>query len=261
MVIGPFLLPPMVFATLIGVLVLMLIGSLLKRWIDPQFDTWVGIALVAAFLAARAGFVLRHWDSYQQNPLRFFYIWQGGFDSHWGIVAAVLSLFFLSAWRYRAIAAAALLVAGSAIYLAFSLTPKAASTQLADIQLVNLQDEAVNLAAHADDKVVLNLWATWCAPCHREMPMLQQAIADYPELQFYLINQGETEVVVRDYLTRHDLQLQDSVVLDPTQAIASYYQTLGTPVTLFFNQNRLVATHVGEISAELLSDYVQAIKH
>ena len=72
MVIGPFLLPPMVFATLIGVLVLMLIGSLLKRLIDPQFDTWVGIALVATFLAARAGFVLRHWDSYQQNPLRFF---------------------------------------------------------------------------------------------------------------------------------------------------------------------------------------------
>lgn len=80
MAIGPFLLPPMVFACLIGVIILMLLSSLHKRYIDTRFDAWVGVVSVAAFVATRIGFVFRHWDTYQQNPLRILYIWQGGFE-------------------------------------------------------------------------------------------------------------------------------------------------------------------------------------
>ncbi|WP_432786150.1 Thiol-disulfide oxidoreductase ResA [Oligella sp. MSHR50489EDL] len=260
MVIGPFLLPPMVFATLIGVLVLMLLGALLKRFIAPRFDSWVGLAVVLAFVAARMGFVLRHLDSYQQNPLRFFYIWQGGFDSYWAIAAAVLSLGFLKTWRHRGIGLAALILSAAFIYLTFSLTPKPASKQLPDISLLSLNHERINLNIYAHNKVVINLWATWCVPCRREMPMLQQAVADYADVQFYLINQGEAEDVVRNYLNAHGLKLHNSVLLDPSHTIAGYYKTLGTPVTLFFNQNMLVAMHVGEISAELLSDRLKALR-
>lgn len=259
MVIGPFLLPPMVFATLIGLIVLMLLGSLLKRTLDAAFDAWIGIAAVMAFIGARLGFVFRHWDTYQDNPWRILYIWQGGFEISWAIVAALLSLLFLKTWRYRAIGIGALAIAGVSIVIALNLTPKPAADHLPDIALLNLNHEVIKLSDYTEDKVVINIWASWCGPCRREMPMLQQAITDYPDINFFFINQGESEAVVRQYLAAESLSMSETVLLDQQQLIPQYYETLGTPVTLFFHKNSLVATHVGEISAELLSDRLKQL--
>lgn len=260
MVIGPFLLPPMVFACFLGVIILMLLGSLLKRYIDPRFDAWVGVVSVMAFVAARIGFVFRHWDTYQENPLRILYIWQGGFEMSWAIVAAILSLLFLKTWRHRGIALSVLAVVVMVIYLVFSMTSKPAATQLPDIVLKSINGEMIDLSSHADDNVVINIWASWCAPCRREMPMLEQAVSEYPDVQFYFVNQGESEQLVGQYLENESLRMHDHVLLDPEQDIARFYQTLGTPVTLFFSKNKLLAQHIGEISAELLSDRLKQLK-
>ena len=36
--------------------------------------------------------------------------------------------------------------------------------------------------------MVLNFWATWCAPCKREMPSLEKLSQNYPKLMVYPIN-------------------------------------------------------------------------
>ncbi|MDO5666872.1 MAG: TlpA disulfide reductase family protein [Alcaligenaceae bacterium] len=238
----------------------MLIGSLLKRFLNPSFDSWVGVVAVMAFIAARVGFVFRHWDSYQHNPLRILYIWQGGFDMSWAVVGALLSLLFLKTWRYRLIGVAALSIAAVSIFIAYNFTPKPGADNLPDIALQSINKEMINLADYADAKVVINIWASWCGPCRREMPMLEQAVADYPDIKFLFINQGEPEQLVSHYLTVEALQLSDNVLLDQTQEIPRYYKTLGTPVTMFFDSNKLLATDVGEISAELLSDRIKQLK-
>ena len=260
MVIGPFLLPPGVFAFLIGVITLMILGALLKKFVHPRFDTWTGIVTVMAFVAARIGFVFRHWDTYQHNPLRILYIWQGGFDIGWAVIAAVLSVFFLRTWRHRAIAVGSLVVVAAAIMLAFAMTPKPSAQNLPNIALTSIDNESINLIDHADQLLVVNLWATWCGPCRREMPMLEEAIKDYPDVQFYFINQGESEQLVMQYLKDSSLAISEVILMDPNYKIAEYYQTRGTPVTLFFNKNKLVALHVGEISAELLSDRLNQLR-
>ena len=35
--------------------------------------------------------------------------------------------------------------------------------------------------------LVVNVWATWCLPCRREMPMLNETVSENPELLFYLL--------------------------------------------------------------------------
>lgn len=56
--------------------------------------------------------------------------------------------------------------------------------------LTNPQGEALNLAALQGRPVLVNLWATWCAPCVKEMPLLSDLAADYEgRLQVVTISQ------------------------------------------------------------------------
>ena len=56
--------------------------------------------------------------------------------------------------------------------------------------LVNPAEEVINLGALQGRPVLVNLWATWCAPCVKEMPLLDQVAADYgDELSVITISQ------------------------------------------------------------------------
>lgn len=49
--------------------------------------------------------------------------------------------------------------------------------------LPTVEGGSASLLDFAGKPTVLNLWATWCPPCQREMPVLQQAQAEHPELR------------------------------------------------------------------------------
>ena len=51
---------------------------------------------------------------------------------------------------------------------------------------LNLQE--VDLTNKKGNIMILNFWATWCAPCRREMPSLEKLTHQYPEVKVYAIN-------------------------------------------------------------------------
>lgn len=77
----------------------------------------------------------------------------------------------------------------------------------------DLQGRRWDLSALRGQPVLLNFWATWCAPCKQEMPSLQALAARQPELQVLAINVRERAPRVRRYLQASGLQL--TVLLDP----------------------------------------------
>ncbi|NIF63816.1 TlpA family protein disulfide reductase, partial [Burkholderia sp. Cy-647] len=109
----------------------------------------------------------------------------------------------------------------------------------------------------AGKPVILNLWASWCPPCRREMPVLARAQADHPELTVLMLNQGEDASTVRGFLSQMGLRF-DEVMLDPRRDAMRVYGSRGLPTTLFFDaRGRLVESHVGEITAARLEDILQ----
>ncbi len=61
-----------------------------------------------------------------------------------------------------------------------SLSVYEKGTRLPDITLRNANGDVVQLADYQGGPLVINLWATWCPPCRREMPVLESAHASAP---------------------------------------------------------------------------------
>ena len=78
------------FAVILGMFTFLVVTGGLARKIDPRFNSWSWIALVAGIGAARVGHVLLHLDNFLAEPLRIIAIWDGGFYAPAGILAVML---------------------------------------------------------------------------------------------------------------------------------------------------------------------------
>ena len=216
------------------------------------------------FIAARAAFVLKHLDSYLAAPLDMLDIRDGGFVAYAGLLAAC-AVGFVQLQRDAPLrrplpgaALAGLLVWGGANLAIQASQP--AHPPLPQLVLQRLDGGSLDLAGLKGKPVVLNLWATWCPPCQREMPAMAAAQAANPDVAFVFVNAGEEPAAVRRYLDEHGLQLPN-VVLDSRRGTARAMGAVGYPTTLFFDRRGLLAArHMGELSRAGLDERLAALR-
>ena len=77
--------------------------------------------------------------------------------------------------------------------------------------------------------VVLNLWATWCAPCIEELPSLLAMQREMPGVAVVAVSMDEDEGLYRQFLVRHNVDLM--TVRDPTAKVNKLYGTVQIPET------------------------------
>lgn len=125
---------------------------------------------------------------------------------------------------------------------------------LEEIPLTTLQGKPQTLAGLAHGKpLVVNMWATWCPPCRREMPVLAAAQQRVTAVIFVFVNQGEHTATVQNYLAASQLSLSN-VLLDTGKKLGQQSGSMSLPTTLFYDASgRLVDTHLGALSSELLA--------
>lgn len=252
--LGPFLFSAERLAALFGLAVVLGAAEIVGRRVDPRLGRWGYLAVGLGLVGARAGHVLEHASSFASEPWRVFAVWQGGFSWPWGLLTAAL-VTVLALRRPRLIGwGAAALAAGFIVWnTAHQLIAAPPPTPLPPLVLESLEGPPVALADADGRPTVINLWATWCPPCRREMPVLARAAGANPEVRFVFANQGEAPEKIAQYLAREKLRLP-LVALDAKQEIPRHYGTLGIPVTLFIRPDgSLAATHMGEISPEQLN--------
>jgi thiol-disulfide isomerase/thioredoxin len=135
------------------------------------------------------------------------------------------------------------------------------NTTLPKGALTTLAGEPVDLAALAAGRpMVVNLWATWCPPCRREMPLLAAAQKQEAGVRFVFVNQGEGGATAQRYFTAAGMD-SANVVLDPGAGIAREIGSMGLPTTLFYDATgRLVDTHLGELSTDALADKLDRLR-
>jgi len=135
------------------------------------------------------------------------------------------------------------------------------NTAMPKVSLTTLAGEPADLAKLASGKpMVVNLWATWCPPCRREMPLLAAAQKQEPGVRFVFANQGEDGMTAQRYLTDAQLEL-DNVLLDSGTRFAREVGSMGLPTTLFYDADgRLIDTHLGQLSAASLASKLNRLR-
>ena len=209
-------------------------------------------ALLVGLAAARLAHLLVHAEAYRAAPLSMLDVRDGGWHAPTGFAAGLAWLawkaYGLPDWRRPlalAVLAAGLLWSAATLMLGArgsASLPQLPLLTLAEARPVRLGDIAAGRAA------VVNLWASWCAPCREELPVLAAAQARETGIAFIFVNQGESEAAVRSYLSRLGLPLRE-VLLDPRSSLLPEVGSRGLPTTLFYDaQGRLVDAHMGVLS-------------
>lgn len=261
--IGPFVFAPDRFAAILAIAAFLLLGEILSRKVDQRFSSWVWGATVAFIAGARAGHVVQHGENFLAEPLRALYLWQGGFMIEAGIVLALAYTLVHFSNELRLVLWAAL-PAAAAAYVAFlvlQLMAGAPATPLPSGDTFRtLAGEPFQPAALKGEPLVINLWATWCPPCRREMPMMAEVAAGTDEARLVFVNQGEGVESIRRYLAAEKLEIDD-VVVDVLGEFGRHYEVPGLPATLFIGRDGVLhSVHMGEISREGLMTGIARIQ-
>jgi thiol-disulfide isomerase/thioredoxin len=107
-----------------------------------------------------------------------------------------------------------------------------------------------------EDVLVVSLWSTWCVPCRRELPQLQQYALEHPEVSIIAVNLGDKPESVAQFAK--DIALNMPILSDSEGRISSSLGVTSVPATLIIDSKGVViATHVGEISAKDLALLVE----
>ncbi|HSH47455.1 MAG TPA: TlpA disulfide reductase family protein [Halomonas sp.] len=260
--LGPLLIPlPRLYALFVAACLLgvsaILLGLPRRRHIR-----WFSGLILVWLVSARLGHVALNFESYAQSPLDALRFWLPGFSGGFGLAAALV----WSAWTLRdrlgaLLGAAGLCITASLMWLALAqLAPFSspmALRQLPVLGLNNLEGDSVVLSELQDQHLLINLWASWCPPCRREMPLLAELDAR-DDVTVVVINQGEDLLSVVRYLDDGGLAFRHAL-LDPRQRMMVESAAPGLPTTLLFDsQGRARRQHVGELSRATLDDWLKA---
>ena len=146
----------------------------------------------------------------------------------------------------------------------------AAPTQLAEtvptFQLADRAGDLRSLQDWAGKALIVNFWATWCAPCRREIPLLQQIARERAADGFEVIG---IAVDFRDKVLAYadEMQIGYPILIgeqDALDAAAAFgVEAIGFPFTIFSDrQGRIVYAQMGELheaEAQLILDEVAEV--
>ncbi|NMG37803.1 redoxin family protein [Chelativorans sp. ZYF759] len=260
--IGPLMLSTDRVSALIGIAVFLAVTAIIARRMGEPLGRWSTHAFLAGVVAARLGHVAINWETFAPEPWRIVAIWQGGFHWQTGVIVAIMLLFFLVRPAGQRVAGIASLAAGLFVWhSATLLTSGVEPIELPQHPLHTLAHEPVQLAALGGQPMVVNLWATWCPPCRREMPMMADVAAATSDVTFVFANQGEDAPRIRSYLGGEQLFLPN-VLMDGLGELGRHYGARGLPATLFIDtEGTLVDMHLGEISREAFVEKIGALEN
>ncbi len=128
----------------------------------------------------------------------------------------------------------------------------------ADFNLATLDGKRVSLADYRGRPVLINFWATYCAPCRREMPLIERTAAQHPRLVVLLIDERDNRQSASAFIA--ELHITSTVLFDGDGKVGDAYGISGLPTTFFIRPDGgIEGRYIGETNAGILGPHISAI--
>ncbi|WP_404428412.1 thiol-disulfide oxidoreductase ResA [Sutcliffiella horikoshii] len=127
--------------------------------------------------------------------------------------------------------------------------------------LTDLEGNEVMLSDYEGKGVFLNFWGTWCKPCEREMPYMENQYQAFKEqgVEVIAVNIRETNLAVEKFRDRHGLSFP--IPMDKRDQVRQAYGILPLPTTILLDENgKVVKKHSGELTEEDVKEFMEMIK-
>ena len=110
-----------------------------------------------------------------------------------------------------------------------------------DLTFLDDQNNQIDLNDYKGNLILLNFWATWCAPCKEEMPSLDllQNQENLDKLKIFPINVGQDNLE-NSLKFFEDLKIKNlKIYFDPPITLAKKFGLRGIPTSILFNKDGL----------------------
>ena len=108
-------------------------------------------------------------------------------------------------------------------------------TYLNNIKFYNYKKNIVNVIDKKIDYYILNFWASWCAPCIKEMSSLNHLKKKFPNVKILTVSQDEDIEDAKDFFTKNKYDNLEKYY-DYKKEISKNFALRGLPTTFIFNK-------------------------
>lgn len=105
-------------------------------------------------------------------------------------------------------------------------------------ELKDLNGDVHKISDYKGKKVVLNFFATWCAPCIEEAPELEAFHKEYDDAVLLIIAKGESKKRMEKYVDENKSEI--TYLLDTNEKVSKQYSVIGQPDTLIIDENGVI---------------------
>ncbi|WP_078380130.1 thiol-disulfide oxidoreductase ResA [Sutcliffiella halmapala] len=152
---------------------------------------------------------------------------------------------------------------GYTLYTNFFTTKELVSVgdQAPNFVLTDLQGNEVMLSDLKGKGVFLNFWGTWCKPCEREMPYMENQYRVFKDqgVEILAVNIQETNVAVERFKNRYGLTFP--ILLDKNDQVRQAYGIVPLPTTILIDENgKILKKDSGQLTEAKVKEYMEMIK-
>ncbi|GIN89490.1 thiol-disulfide oxidoreductase ResA [Siminovitchia terrae] len=130
-----------------------------------------------------------------------------------------------------------------------------------DFVLEDLNGDKHQLSSYKGKGVFLNFWGTWCKPCEREMPYMNNQYKEFKDqgVEILAVNVGEPEFQINKFVKKHGLDFP--VLKDKSKDIMNMYGVFNLPATLLVNpEGKVIKVEEGELTEQKIREMMESIK-